>query len=60
MGSHAFDLEDQKRIMSDVFSLNAYKVCRKGVVRFDKYCHQYKVLDDDIEGGEFPKFADLR
>ena len=29
-------------------------------MRFDRYCHQYRVDDDDIEEGEIPKYADLR
>ena len=29
-------------------------------MRFDRYCHQYRVDDGDIEEGEIPKYADLR
>ena len=48
------------REMRAVLDKGAYRKCRRGALRFDRYCHQYGVDDSDIEEGEIPKYADLR
>ena len=48
------------RKMRAVLEKPAYRKCRRGAMKFDRYCHQYKVDDSDIDEGEIPKYADLR
>ena len=48
------------RLLLGGLDRGAFRKCRRGAMRFDRYCHQYRVNDNAIAEGVIPKYADLR